>query len=423
MIRSKQFDHPSAQHSDVAALEDLPSCDLTSENTFDVANDGFDTVCRQSCYASGNTVYESAYPQQIGPHQARQTQELEHSVAQLTEYLAYFGIGSARDFKKASEGRIGNNYFAQTNDGRQIIIRIYNLSKGRALGYQIERFLFEVDALLFFQHRRAKGLLQTLQTPALLPTIDGSGRHYRIDHHATDGDANFIVVYDAIPGNTLDRDDLGVDKADSAGKGLYHLLQVAVDYYPGDHTQPGGISYISGILSTLMQRSPGLAQDPTILQMAKYIADVPRRTAIENTPKGIVHGDYFFENTLWAQNGSLHGIIDFGDCFYGEVLHDIAVGAMEFSMRNDEVFDTDACAAFLTHFASWFKKHSIDSDLFIHVLLCNCVRYAVHLMTIGLDDGLPEHSVVDIDYNPYLHRFGFFQHPATHSSIANTFPN
>lgn len=62
---------------------------------------------------------------------------------------------------------------------------------------------------------------------------------------------------------------------------------------------------------------------------------------INDTPIGIVHGDYFFENILINKEKEVIGLIDFGDAYYGHLLNDIVIGVMEASVIDNGIFNLD----------------------------------------------------------------------------------
>ena len=156
--------------------------------------------------------------------------------------------------------------------------------------------------------------------------------------------------------------------------------------------------------------------------MHQYIARFPRVADLNNSPLGIVHGDFFFENTLRTNDDNLVGVIDFGDCFFGSMLHDIAVGAMEFSVREGEQLDIEAFDAFLSPFSSWFAESATDLELFRTTLLANWVRYSTHLIALGLDEGEQLSSLVTIEYNPYVDRFQRCLQPESLAYVSSRFP-
>jgi Ser/Thr protein kinase RdoA (MazF antagonist) len=129
------------------------------------------------------------------------------------------------------------------------------------------------------------------------------------------------------------------------------------------------------------------------------------------TPKGLVHGDFFFENVL-SSHGMLAGVIDFGDVYYGSLVMDIAIGSMEFAMKEGEVWDFDLHEQFLAANKGWLVAHNISFDLFHDVLLANCARFIAHLCHLRQDEleknNCPE-GEIDLADIPYVARFYMFQ--------------
>lgn len=336
--------------------------------------------------------------------------ERASKIKMAANYLGNFDFPAPVSFEVVGEGRIASNYIIGFGGAERFILRTYDLKQGHELGYGKERFAFEATVLKFIEEQCNFG------TPALLqPVQKGELPFYE------QGDV-IVMLYKMLDGCTLEQSQLTQDTAVQAARVLRELADAFVTFEPVPDAPSGSISYIFDITKNLESRAPELFDIPAIREMSDYVAAFPRTKDLDSSPHGVVHGDFFFENTLWDEKGRLTGVIDFGDCFYGPILHDIVIGAMEFSILEGEEFQEDAFNAFLSEFSDWFSKNDIDGNLFVAVLLANCVRYSTHLMALGLDEDLPQAELLSADYNPYIKRFELFSDPAFLVSARKYFP-
>ncbi|MEM8901793.1 MAG: hypothetical protein AAGC85_27035, partial [Bacteroidota bacterium] len=87
-------------------------------------------------------------------------------------------------------------------------------------------------------------------------------------------------------------------------------------------------------------------------------------------------------------------------------------GAMEFSIKENEVWDFNLFRAFIHGSRKWLIDNHINFEIFHKLLLVNCCRFTAHLLNLEQDELLnrnePSGSIL-IEENPYVIRYGKFQ--------------
>ncbi len=314
----------------------------------------------------------------------------------IKDYLSVFAIQNTTSIRKITAGRIAHNYVVRTVQG-DYILRLYDINKGQKLLYTAKRFIFEAESLKFLQQYREVSVPVPLAVP-----------HNPLQNY-WQTDTCVVMVYPYIQGTPLTQGELCLQTAQRAAKYLKSLIRITQTFSTKDRpiaTMPDGdIAHIARITNTLDQQ---FFTHKTLAKMHHYINHYPHKELLHLSPKGLVHGDFFFENTLWTDTKEICAIIDFGDCFYGAVLNDIAIGAMEFSVQNNRVCNPDFYCGFIENFHDWFVKNKIMYALFKSVVLANCIRYSTHLIRLGIEQGISPEQCVNADYNPYINRFDTF---------------
>jgi Ser/Thr protein kinase RdoA (MazF antagonist) len=307
--------------------------------------------------------------------------ERKSQVISVGERLKEYGLTLVdSSLKEPEAGRIAHNVIANTNQGR-VLLRTYGAS------YSHNQVRAEVEAL--------KAMAQAgLPVPVPLQTQAGE---FVLPHQ----DGSNAFVYKLLLGKSLEQSEIDPDYARQAGALLVRFFAVAQKFSPS--TIGFGLSSASPVYDIgrvtelfLQLRSRAVCQNEhkNIDSMAGLLSDELLIRGLQNTPQGLVHGDFFFENVL-LHGGCITAIIDYGDCFYGALLNDIALGAMEFSVLPDGCWDMGCLKAFLGAAKGWLFENSIDSDLFLSVMKFNCIRFAAHTFRVG--DVLGD--------NPYMKRF------------------
>jgi Ser/Thr protein kinase RdoA (MazF antagonist) len=209
-----------------------------------------------------------------------------------------------------------------------------------------------------------------------------------------------IFLYKALDGSSVSQAELSVRLAAEAGKALAELTPHAASFNPTGVLPQGDLGFIAGLLRATKERDELLASHPIASEMERIVSDGELSRALERSTSGVVHGDYFFENVLANQTRTeICGVLDFGDAYIGAIANDVLIGAMEFSVLEDESWDLDCFDAFLRAHKSWLRREGLTAVIAKKLLLANCVRFAVYTLPFSHAEG------ISIEYNKYIARF------------------
>lgn len=304
--------------------------------------------------------------------------QVQHSADDLRDALSEFGLQLANsNITSPKHGRIATNLMVVTDNG-DVFVRSYPAS------YAYEKVLTEVTALDYLSQ---KGV------PVPAPIRNRQG-----DLVLRQEDGTALFLYKPLDGTTLSQDELSVSWAAQAGS-MLNAFVCAAEYFearPG--MVDGDLDFIRGILQQLIAKTPAYGNLPVCQEMRALLDNPVLIEALAATPSGLVHADFFFENVV-HQDGQLTGILDLGDAYFGKVLNDIVIGAMEFSVQSDGGWDAECLRAFVAPLKPWLSGHGIAADLCLNLMRANCIRFAVYTMPYTEQDGLA------FDQNPYVQRF------------------
>lgn len=323
--------------------------------------------------------------------------------------LPLLGLSTTQDFACPKEGRIAHNLIVDTPEQGEVLMRCYPVQSTKsALGYGVQRARFEVEVLEF---------LSSGEAPVPSPLTFEDGKKFYQDNDW------FIFAYNIQEGQTLSIEDLTIEIAQDAGHLLQQIIENSATYKPNGTEPDGDINYIRTILSNFIKRRPEYSEHSVFTDMFNHLSDPAFLAELDSTPKGLVHGDYFFENVL-MKDGRLVGVIDFGDAYYGTLLSDIVIGAMEFSTKVEEEWDMNFFEAFIRENKGWLLENNISYPLFQNLLLANCVRFTAHISNLEQDElesNKTPANEIDIDGNPYVARYYKFKSGDFNSQLQKSY--
>jgi homoserine kinase type II len=226
--------------------------------------------------------------------------------------LASFGLDGYTGHRPIAAGTINTNIAIQTA-ARPLFLRI---NEGKALE-DVER---EADIVV---HVAARGV----PTPAPVRT-PGKQPFLRWDD-------SFVSLFPWVPGHTLVRAQIGAGHARETGRALARLHRAGADY--GDHRAG---RYEPDEIQRRCQRIAGLTgSDPVLAEAVAVLAPALARLAQErrsDLPLGLIHGDLFIDNVLYAESGSLTALLDFEQASWGRLAYDLAVSVLAFGYGGDD---------------------------------------------------------------------------------------
>jgi Ser/Thr protein kinase RdoA (MazF antagonist) len=307
-------------------------------------------------------------------------QRVELSTEDVARILAEYNLSSIGEPQSGGGGRIASNLFVPTKEIGEVIVRSY------PQGYGAAKVRFEAGVLGHLSHA---GL------PVPTPVNLKGSQTCVLSTRGVE-----VFVYPVLPGTTVLQSELTTSVARAAGKMLASVCPVSMKFRPGAVQPHGDIGFISGLLRAAKERDSALASHEISAQMEEVVSDGELGAALARSSLGIVHADYFFENVLMDPNRrDVTGVLDFGDAYYGYVVGDAIIGAMEFAVEEDETWNLAAWHAFLEENRGWLAREGMNSRMMRRLLLANCVRFAMYTLPFSYAEGQT------LEANKYVVRF------------------
>ncbi|MFT2112067.1 phosphotransferase [Marinomonas sp. 2405UD68-3] len=275
--------------------------------------------------------------------------KVELTINQIEDIVTPLNLSIKEGGKISDIGRVSSNYLLETDQGKTCL-RFYPKD------YELAQIKREIDALRFFASQGLPVPLLIEKNASPLPSFFEGYPYF---------------IYWCLPGTSLEQEHLSKKWAYEAGKLLSSLLQVSHLYASPD----AAVNDYQLIEDAFREKRDVLKKalsKSVFSEMEEHLQHKKYEDVLRNSPKGLVHGDYFFENVL-VEGDQMIGVIDFGDVYYGHPLTDCIIGAMEFSVLSDESVEMEYLKVFLTP----LKRHldAIEPEMFQHFLLLNCIRF------------------------------------------------
>lgn len=321
----------------------------------------------------------------------RVVEKQEALYRQVLIILARAGF-SPVEIGETKDGRIASNLIVKTKQG-PLLVRAYPKEMTEKL--ETGNPLFEIAALEFTQ---SKGLA----VPNLI-TFDNGKKFIECE--------NLIVsAYPFIAGYPVSKDNLNPEIAHKAGIFAASLIEVAHEF-PHDPSEKivHEFDFIQSIFEKRSKIFPELLTNSVAQEMLFHTQNTSLRQAFSATPLGLVHADFFFENFIITPNHE--ALIDFGDAYYGHILTDVCLAAMEFAANNEEAWNFDSLRAFFLPIAPWLIKNSIFPSLIVDVMEILCAKFLVYTIPFTKANGQL------IEQNPYHQRYLYLRRPEIRSFI------
>jgi homoserine kinase type II len=243
----------------------------------------------------------------------------------VQEILRGFGRGGYRSHRPIPVGTINTNVRVELEDG-PLFLRV---NEGKSAD-DVRR-----EAAIV-AHAAARGV----PTPAPLATPNGTPflRWRKL----------FVSLFPWFPGRTLTRIEVTTSHAAAVGAALAGLHAASAgfdDRRPGRY-EPEEIARRCRQIAKL--RRPELADTAATLKAELDLCAAERAAAL---PTGIIHGDLFIDNVLYADDGKLSALLDFEQASWGRFAYDLAVTTLAFGFgRND--FRRDIVRALIDAYAA-----------------------------------------------------------------------
>ncbi|WP_186644657.1 aminoglycoside phosphotransferase family protein [Fluviispira vulneris] len=323
----------------------------------------------------------------------RKTNNLSLKKSYINRIIEDLGLTQDGSPRSIYEGRIASNFTLLTKEKGEILVRSY------PAGYSQDQISLEIESLLFFSN-------QKVPVPNILLFQDGEIlKCYK---------NQWVFAYQMIDGKSPCQADLSNDLSKQTAEILGRFFTASSQYISKDKIAVNDQKFIQNLFFKFKKKYSFLLKYLPIQEMDKLLKNKDLENWLDKSKKGLVHGDYFFENIL-IKNNKIVGIIDFGDVYYGSIVTDLIIGSIEFSVDATETFRIEWMKTFLENLHSWLIIFELSAARFVDLLRINCIRFMIYTIPFDLADGFPPEN------NRYLTRFVTLNRPELTTAINEIF--
>jgi len=294
----------------------------------------------------------------------------------LGELIDDYGLGALVDVRGIATGSVNSNYRLETTRGTHVL-RVDEV-KGEL---DVKR---ELDLLLFLRK-------QGFSCPQ--PLADRKGRHYR------DLGGKCASVFRWIDGDVVSVERLDAERLEQIGRMLAELHLVGKQYKKGIENR---FSYdrVVEIYALVRDRMPAYFKR-TVRTLDDEI-DYLRHYLETKLPRGIVHGDLFPDNLLFA-GSKLVAVLDFEAAARGRYVFDLATAVNALAFVGEQ-YDLKRFEALLAGYESIRPLSLAEWDAFPNELRLSALRFTVTRLRDFFLHPVEEGSRVDKDFREFYER-------------------
>jgi len=218
--------------------------------------------------------------------------------------LLNYNIGAFLDYKNLSFGYANENFKVTTSE-KDVLFRLCKQQSKKDIEKEI--------------HLMTE--LKQNDYPTSYPILDKKGNHI----HELNG--HFCLIYEFIEGS---QPELNIETAGEIGIAAAKLALIKVKPI---YKKVNAISF-ENCISIISEFKDAKYQYPEIYAYFKEQTFYLKDFISNNLPKGIIHGDYFPDNTIFNGN-KLKAIIDFEEFAYDSLLFDLAMAINGFCFKDN----------------------------------------------------------------------------------------
>jgi homoserine kinase type II len=303
--------------------------------------------------------------------------------------LRSFGLGGYRAHRAIAVGTINTNLEVEIDVGR-LFLRV---NEGKSLD-DVSR-----EAAIVEQ-------VATRGVPTPAPLLSPAGQPFVLWRD------QIVSLFPWVRGRTLTRLEVTPVHAAAVGVALGRMHLASADFpdrRPGRY-EPAEMARRLDSVAALGR--PELADALAILtpEIARLTVD---RTA--DLPTGLIHGDLFIDNVLFADDGTLTALIDFEQASWGRLVYDLAVTALAFGFGRDD-FRADIFRALVEAYAAVRPPSPTERSAFGAELRFAACRFAITRITdVHLKQGTG--AAPGKRYQRYLDRLSRIHHHLATDSL------
>jgi homoserine kinase type II len=186
-----------------------------------------------------------------------------------------------------------------------------------------------------------------------------------------------VSLFPWVPGRTLTRDEVTPAQAAAVGAALAQLHRAGADF---PDRRPG--RYEPDDIGRRLAQIAALARPELAAAVAVLGPELDRLSTerAADLPTGLIHGDLFIDNVLYADDGGLVALIDFEQASWGRLAYDLAVTVLAFGFGRDD-FRPDLVRALLDAYAAVRPPTDTERAAFPAELRFAACRFAITRIT------------------------------------------
>lgn len=270
------------------------------------------------------------------------------SETELIDFLTRYDVGELEAYEGISAGIENTNYFVDTRKDGQ---------RQRFVLTLFETYSFE--EMPFFLGLMAHVSEAGVPSAHPIPSREGD---YLLE---LNGKPTALVQRL----NGADMKEPGLPQMEAIGAAMAQL-HLAGQSYEGRRDNCRSIPWWEDALARLRGKLP---QDDEAL----VAAEIEYQKSIDRSvlPAGVIHADLFHDNALFAEDGSLAGIIDFYFACNDVFLYDIAVTLNDWCSQADGSLDSARCRAYLQAYQAVRPLTPAEQAAFTAMLRAGALRF------------------------------------------------
>ncbi|MEH0928452.1 phosphotransferase [Micromonospora sp. CPCC 205558] len=253
--------------------------------------------------------------------------------------------------------------------------------------YQAERSIDEIEFELSALRR-----LTAAGIPVQRPIDTVGSRPMALDER-------LYTILTFVEGEVMDEADLSPAIGKQMGRILGDMQNALEGFVPAGQKARCDVDFIDNLVQESVDTLEARAEKPFAERIAAAWQRAREPFVADELPLGLVHADLYPGNVI-VQNGTVVGVIDFDDAYYGTQFFDVAIAAMEFAFRGDVDLDIEIVRDFVSAYES--ARPKVDDNLLLDAMLLNCFRFFGYTLPLTTAADEP------VEGNVYAQRIALF---------------
>lgn len=270
------------------------------------------------------------------------------SQQQLEQFLQQYDVGALEHFEGISAGIENTNYFVDTRRDGQLQRFVLTLFET----YTFEEMPYFLNLM---QHLSRAGV----PSARPIPSLNGELLLRLNDKPA--------ALVERLNGGDIEQPE--EPQVTAIGRAMAQMHLAGKDF-SGHRDNCRSFAWWEEALERLADKLPSADS-----QLIRHEIDHQRKAQRDTLPSGVIHADLFHDNALFAEDGSLAGIIDFYFACNDAFLYDIAVALNDWCSDSEGQLDANLCRHYLDAYQDLRPLSHSEKALFTTMLRAGALRF------------------------------------------------